>query len=133
MTQEDKNSIQGDLDHFDESLKTDKAWSWDNFFVVATHVNCRIKGSQSVDSILKPDDINYDPNKYLAFDFEAGVFIAKITLSAKIKTKVVDMIEILGINCVAPQRKKYLQLLKTKQELLGNVTTNEYSTAWSMM
>ena len=26
LTQEDKHSIQGDLEHFDESLKTDKAW-----------------------------------------------------------------------------------------------------------
>jgi hypothetical protein len=70
LSKDDKNSIQGDLEHFDESLKKNKAWSWDNFFVVATHNNCRIKGTKAIKYILKPDDENYDPYKYLEFDFE---------------------------------------------------------------
>ena len=133
LSQEDKNSIQGDLEHFDKTLKTDKAWSWDNFFVVATHNNCRIKGSKPINNILKPDDINYDPYKYLAFDFETGMFRANNRLLDDEKVKVDCMIITLGINCIHIQRKKHLQMLKDRIDVGLKVNPYEYITSWDMM
>ena len=132
LTQEEKDSIQGDLEHFDESLKEDKAWSWDNFFVVTTHVNCRIKGSKEIKYILKPDNKNYDPYKYLEFDYETGIFFPNNYLSAKEKVKVLYMIKTLGINCISLQRKKHLENYKLKNELGLDVEPHEYITAWEM-
>ncbi len=133
LTQNDKNSIQGDLDHFNESLKNDEAWLWDNFFVVATHNNCRIKGNNSVYDILKPDNIDYDPNKYLEFDFETGVFIPNSGLFDDEKEKVNNMIQVLGINCIYSQRKKYLEDLQDRKDVGLAVNPYQYITAWNMI
>lgn len=132
LTQEEKNSIQGDLEHFDESLKQDKAWLWSNLFVVATHNNCRIKGTKSIEYILKPDDIDYDPYKYLEFDFETGMFIANNSLTKIEKEKVDYMIRTLGINCIHIQRTKQLKMLKDRKDVGLEVNPYEYITAWDM-
>ena len=132
LTQEDKNSIQGDLEHFDESLKTNKAWLWSNLFVVATHNNCRIKGSKSIDYILKPDHVDYDPYKYLEFDYETGMFIANNNLTQDKKDKVVYMIRTLGINCIHIQRTKYLKMLKDRKDIGLDTKPYQYITAWDM-
>ena len=133
LTQEEINSIQGDLEHFDESLKTDKAWLWSNLFVVATHNNCRIKGAKPIEYILKPDDANYDPYEYLEFDFETGMFIAKTSLEKIKKEKVDYMIRTLGINCIHIQRTKQLKMLKDRKDVGLEVNPYEYITAWEMM
>jgi len=65
LTQIQKNEIQGDLEHFDESLKTQKGWLWDNLFIVDTYINCRVKHTKAIKNILKPDSPTYDPYKYL--------------------------------------------------------------------
>jgi len=132
LTNEEKNSIQGDLEHFDESLKEKNGWLWDNFFVVSTHANCRIKGKKLVKDILKPDKNDYDPFLYLEFDFDRGVFIPKITLENDKKKDVQYMIEILGLNCVYSQRKKRLLEWKDRIEVGLNVEPDEYVTAWNM-
>jgi len=132
LTKEEKNSIQGDLEHFDESLKTDKGWLWDNLFIVATYNNCRIKGTKAIETILKPDNPNYDPYKYLEFDFETGMFIPFHMLSQDEKKRVKYMIETLGINCIASQRKKQLLLLKDRVEVGLDANPYEYITAWEM-
>lgn len=132
LTRDEKNSIQGDLEHFDESLKEKNGWSWDNFFVVSTHANCRIKGRKSIISILKPDTIDYEPSKYLEFDFDAGVFIPKHTLNKFQKSDVEYMIQTLGINCIYSQRKKRLDEWKDRIEVGLDVEPDEYITAWEM-
>ena len=47
LTKEDKNSIQGDLEHFDESLKPKNAWLWDNLFIVNIHNNRKTKNEKN--------------------------------------------------------------------------------------
>lgn len=132
LSVEEKQSIQGDLEHFDESLKENNGWSWDNFFVVNTHGNCRIKGKKSVKNILKPDRDGYDPFKYLEFDFDRGVFIPKTTLNDNDKKDVEYMIQTLGLNCIYSQRKKRLEEWKDRIEVGLSVEPDEYVTAWRM-
>jgi len=132
LTQNDKNTIQGDLEHFDESLKSENAWSWDNFFVVQTHANCRIKGTKAVRPVLKPDAPDYDENKYLQFDFKTGVFSPHNDLTPEEKEDVIYMIETLGINCIYAQRKKQLENWKDRLEVGLDVEPHEYITSWRM-
>jgi len=132
LTEEDKHSIQGDLEHFDESLKSKKAWLWSNLFIVATHNNCRIKGTKAIKDILKPDSKNYDPYKYLDFDYETGIFTPNINLSKDEKEDVIYMIRILGLNCILNDRKKQLKDWIDMNELGLKVTPYRYLTAWDM-
>ena len=132
LSQEEKNSIKGDLEHFDESLKSKKAWLWDNLFVVDTHINCRIKGHKPIKSILKPDSPNYDPYKYLNFDFETGLFIPNMKLSKQEIEDVLYMIKTLGLNCYASERKKQLENFMELRELGSKRKPHEYITAWEM-
>jgi len=132
LTKFDKDSIKGDLEHFDESLKDKKAWLWDNLFIVDTHTNCRVKGRKSIKSILKPDSEDYDPYKYLEFDFETGVFSALSTLSIEEKKDVTYMIQILGLNCHNFERKELLNTFKELKELGSKSEPKEYITAWKM-
>ena len=132
LQKSDKDAIQGDLEHFDEGLKAKQAWLWENLFVVLTHANCRIKGKKPVKNILKPDDTNYDEDKYLQFDFDTGVFFPHTDLSDAEKKDVASMIETLGINCIYSQRKNQLNNWKDRYELGLDVTPHEYITAWKM-
>ena len=129
---EDKHAIQGDLEHFDESLKSDNGWLWDNFFVVATHNNCRIKGSKPVKSILKPDSPDYDPCKYLTFDSEEGIFGANGALDDADKGDVEYMIKTLGLNCIADERKKQIKQWLDMRDIGMNIDAYRYVTAWKM-
>lgn len=132
LTKQERDSIQGDLEHFDESLKKSNGWLWDNLFVVSTHVNCRIKGRKAIEYILKPDNPDYDPYKLLEYDDETSVFIANSKLSDDEKEKVSYMIETLGINCIYNQRKRRLKEWQDRLELGLSVEPDEYITAWEM-
>ncbi len=132
LTDNDKKTIKGDLEHFDESLKEKKAWEWNNLFIVDTHINCRVKGRKFVKNILKPDTEDYDPNKYLKFDFEAGIFSSNTNLTDKEKQDVEEMISTLGINCYNFERKKKLKNYLLLKELGENPKIDEYFTAWEM-
>ena len=132
LTQDDKNAIQGDLEHFDESLKSKNAWLWDNLFIVTTHNNCRIKGSKAVKHILKPDSIDYDPNKYLTFDSEEGIFGANGVLSDSEKEDVEYMIRTLGLNCISDERKRQIKQWLDMKDIGMIVDPYRYITAWEM-
>jgi len=110
-----KKGIEGDLEHFDETLKakkTDKEgkkdWLWDNLFVVHSHINQNVKGSKAVDNILKPDDEDYDPFELLDYDEEEHVYRPKETLDKEGFQRVEVMIETLGINHFYNIRRDYL-------------------------
>ncbi len=132
LTQDDKNAIQGDLEHFDESLKAKNAWLWDNLFIATTHNNCRIKGTKAVESILKPDSEDYDPYKYLTFDSEEGIFGANGVLTDPEKEDVEYMIKTLGLNCIADERKKQIKQWSDMREMGMDVDAYRYVTAWDM-
>lgn len=132
LTQEQKNQIQGDLEHFDESLKPQQGWLWDNFFIALAHVNRNIKKSKPINNILKPDSPNYDSDKYLDFDYDTGVFFPNISLEESEKNAVAYMIEVLGLNCLSSQRKKQLQEWKDRIEVGLPVNPHRFITAWNM-
>ena len=95
---EDKNLINGDLEHFDCTLKDTQAYLWDNLFMVNSNINCRVKGTKQINPILKPDAKDYNPFKYLEFGDKINKFLPNINLSAQEKLDVTEMIETLGIN-----------------------------------
>jgi len=132
LTKTETNEIQGDLEHFDESLKTNQGWLWDNFFVVNTYVNCRIKLSKSIRGIMKPDLDEYDPNKYLSFNYDTGMFSPNIDLEKTEQEDVEYMIGILGLNCIHIKRKKQLKDWLDRYELGLPVDDFQFVTAWNM-
>lgn len=133
LTKLEIDEVQGDLEHFDESLKPTQGWLWDNFFVVNTYVNCRIKLSKSIiKGILKPDDENYDPYKYLSFSYETGIFSPNVSLTKEEQENVKYMIEILGLNCIHIKRKKQLKEWMDRYELGLPIDNYQFITAWEM-
>ncbi|MFK7947018.1 MAG: hypothetical protein AB8G11_05465 [Saprospiraceae bacterium] len=103
----DKPDIFGDLEHFDESLKAKKSdaqglkdWLWNNFFMVDSNINTKVKGSKSVDSILKPDTESYNPYDLLDYNLQTHEFTCKMNgnLTDDEKQRIETMIEILGLN-----------------------------------
>ena len=131
LSKSDKSKILGDIEHFDESLKSTKAFLWDNLFVVDTHINCRVKGRKKIiKGILKPDKEDYNPYNYLEFDLETGYFFPLSSLSDKEQDDIENMINNLGLNCYDSDRKEYIQLfldLNKKRE------PTQYITAWEMI
>ncbi len=128
-----QNLVNGDIEHFDCNLKEDKGYLWDNLFMVNSNINCRIKGTKSVNPILKPDADSYDEFKYLQFDDEVNRFIPNRKLSKGEREEVKNMIEILGINSNAFKRAKQIKDLKEDFEFGEELKEPiEYITSWKM-
>ena len=94
----------GQLEHFDESLKSKKAgendkkdWLWVNFFIIESDTNIK-KGVKKVADFLKPDRSDYSPEKYLEYNQNTHCFEAKESLDDIRKNKIKDSLEVLGIN-----------------------------------
>jgi len=95
----------GQLEHFDESLKSKhndscgiKDWLWSNLFVVDSDANNR-KGTKEVDYILKPDNDDYNEFELLDYDTKSHLFGANLSLPDEVRTRINYMInEVLGIN-----------------------------------
>ena len=130
---EGEDLVNGDLEHFDCTLKEKQAYLWDNLFMANSNINCRVKGTKPIHPILKPDAKDYDPFKYLQFDDKINKFFPNISLSEKEKSDVVEMIETLGINKNSFKRAKQIKDLKENFELdLDLKEPYEYSTSWKM-
>ena len=127
------NLINGDLEHFDESLKEKQAWLWDNLFFVQGDINRKVKCSQSIQEILKPDAPHYDPYKYLSFDYKRNLFTANDNLTQEEQDDVECMIRTLGINANSFKRQKIInRLVKALEKDIELEEPNEYITAWNM-
>ena len=130
---ENEDMINGDLEHFDCTLKKTQAYLWDNLFMVNSNINCRIKGTKPINPILKPDSKDYDPFKYLEFDDNINRFIPNISLLEQEKIDVIEMIETLGINKNSFKRAKQIKDLKEDFEFDSDLKVPyEYSTSWIM-
>ena len=128
-----QNLVNGDLEHFDCTLKDTHGYLWDNLFMANSNINCRVKGTKLIDNILKPDCDTYDPYIYLQFDDKVNVFIANQNLSDEDKMRVEEMIIVLGINSNAFKRAKQIKDLKENIELgLPLSEPDEYITSWKM-
>ncbi len=131
---------EGELDHFDASLKNEKAWLWDNLFMVLGKAN-NDKGDKPIDSILKPDSPDYDPFRLLDYDYELDEFIPNLGLQEEEQKRIQRMIDTLCINAeyVKLHRKPFIR--KIKQEIeLGRITTwqevdepRQFPTAFEML
>jgi hypothetical protein len=126
----------GELEHFDESLKTEKAWLWDNFFMVEGKIN-RQKHTESVDNILKPDSPHYDPFELLAYNQEEHIFYPNTenpVLDEDTLKRIETMIHTLRLNYVKDWRRKYLlKRIKAIEFGLEPEPVDEYVTAFEMI
>ena len=129
---EGEDLINGELEHFDCTLKEKEAYLWENLFMANGSIN-RCKGTKTINSILKPDSESYDPFKYLEFDDKINKFLPNINLSEQEKLDVAEMIEILGINRNSFQRAKQIKDLKEDFEFEEELKEpQEYITSWKM-
>ena len=130
---DNQNLINGDIEHFDCTLKEKQGYLWDNLFMVNSNINCRVKGTKTINPILKPDSTEYDAFKYLEYDDKLNMFKPNKQLSDKDKKDVLDMIETLGLNSNAFKRAKQIKELKEDFEFdLDLKEPHEYITSWKM-
>ena len=139
-----KGNVKGQLEHFDEKLKTKKAdeegrkdWLWDNFFMIDTDIN-NLKGVKEVDYILKPDNPNYNEGELLEYNSKSHIFIAKTTLSKEKRIRINNMLnKVLFVNhgAVIAKRKQVIrQALKVIEFGIENSNYQpiEFPTAFEM-
>jgi len=129
----------GHLDHFDRRLKKQRGWLWDNFFVVDTDVNTKVKNVQDVDPILKPDVPDYDPFTKMEYHAASDMFIAHTSLPEETRTRITAMILTLGINYgpVRVQRRyqlaPILKAIKFGLDTWETAVVNQFPTAFEML
>jgi len=111
----------GSLEHFDSSLKKNKGWLWDNFFVIFAALNTE-KNAAQVSDFLKPDRDDYDPKKWFSYDEKTDMFTPNTKLSDELKEMIRVSIKSLGLNNpgIVPHRYNELKRRKTDLEF-GNV------------
>lgn len=122
------------IEHFDESLKQEKAWEWSNLFAVFDSVNTKVKGTKSVDSILKPDSAEYNPFEMLEYNIENHVFTAHSDLAENMASRVENMIKTSGLNWkfIRNQRRAYLEELLEKCQNGLKIKPHQFITAFEM-
>jgi len=115
------------IEHFDSTLKKADGWNWNNLFAVYSVIN-KAKNVKPVDTILKPDAIDYEANTLLDYDCKEHIFFAHPELNDSIVNRVNKMIEVLGLNhrTIKSERKKYI---RTKLMQLDNEAEHEFPTA----
>ncbi len=106
--------LDADLEHFDPKLKDKQGWDFDNLFLVKIYNNRKIKLGKDVHLFFKPDLPNYNPKKYMEYNFLTHQFVPLNDLSEDLYTKVDYMIDTLGINAhsVISNRRQYLLEIK---------------------
>lgn len=116
----------GQLDHYDPTLKNEKCWEWTNLFVVHSDVNMKTKKDLRPNQILKPDEKAYDPFYFLEYDFKTNFLTANKELEFDLKRKVVEDINILGLNFqpIVDHRQSYPTPL-IEDILLGRSTVQD--------
>lgn len=136
-----KAEFLGQLEHFDPELKANKAWLWDNLFMVHSDINTKQKGSKPVDAILKPDREGYNPFELLRYDEQEHKFypnIEKVTDEAT-QQRIISMILVLGINFppFIDLRRELLNKIKTGiefgNETWQNARVSQFPTAFEML
>jgi hypothetical protein len=113
----EKKFFNGELDHFDESLKRVNAWLWDNFFFVDSDTNNR-KGTRPVDARLKPDSPAYNPFEWLDYSVQTHRFVINQAKDLTDEDRahlqhIVD--DVLGINFSTVVEKRRIEMTKRKK------------------
>jgi len=149
--QNDNPEFNGQLDHFDESLKSKskdedgrKDWLWSNLFMVHSDTNTKIKAAKNAEKdnfgnyVLKPDDQCYDEFIFLEYDIKLHRFRANRKLSDELRIKTDRMIEILGLNYgVLPSKRhktitSHLKMIKFNEYTWETIPFSEFVTAIRM-
>ncbi len=130
----------GQLDHYDASLKEQKAWDWNNFFMIHSDVNTKHKRSKSVNYLLKPDKGNFSPFYFLDYDVVTHFFIPNVNRDQEMITKIQEDIFSLGLNFepISDYRRIYLKPIFEEIELgictvdVARQKLNKFYTAFEM-
>lgn len=95
-----RKGIDADIDHYDPSLKKNYGWEIDNLFLCRVFINRDIKRDQATLPILKPDNPDYSPEKYLRYNFLTHRFVANPEIEdGDLKRQITHQIDhVLGIN-----------------------------------
>jgi hypothetical protein len=107
----------GELEHFDESLKETNGWLWDNFFMIDSDTNNR-KGTKAIDIRLKPDMPTYNPFEIFDYSLETHRFIINTDMNItkddrkNLQAMVDDVLGINFPNLVEIKRKVLTRRLK---------------------
>jgi len=132
-------NVKGQLEHFYKELKQNRGWLWDNFFMVDSDVNTKVKKSHVVDPILKPDAADYNEFEKLEYDMSKHVFIPNSGLPEAVRERINEMILILGINYdpIRELRRIYfsriLKMIEFKIETWDSINPEMFPTAYAMM
>lgn len=111
----------GALDHFDPTLKVNKAWLWDNLFMVQKDINDKHKRELPVDTILKPDSVDYDPFVLMEYDEISHIFFANVNQEESLQERINKMILTLGLNhsTIIRKRKRHLESIFEKIDFIS--------------
>lgn len=94
----DESLFNGQLDHFDSTMKDTQGWLWDNLFMVDSDTNRR-KLKKDVDEILKPDREGYDPFLLLEYNSQINKFLANTELEVDTQNTINHLLNnVLGVN-----------------------------------
>ncbi|RLC53575.1 MAG: hypothetical protein DRH89_10485 [Candidatus Cloacimonadota bacterium] len=130
--------FKGQLDHFNPTLKENKAWLWSNFFLIDSDINTKVKGKKEVDNILKPDTDDYNDETLLEYICDKNIFIANTELPIELQKRINDMIIKLGINFdpVVDNRRRYIadkiKQIEYEIEDWNSIEIDEFPTAFRM-
>jgi len=122
-------TLDGDIEHFNPDLKENQGWEWSNLFLCSTHINRKIKGRNKVDDVFKPDNPNYEPTKYMTFNFKTQLFVPLPKIEDENKElfeKVKNMISSLGINSETIKSRRTEMLLRMKTDIQNKLKTVQY-------
>lgn len=132
----DQWSVKGQLEHFDFLQKKEKGWLWDNFFMVDTDVNTKIKRNNPVDAILKPDTSDFEPFRLLEYSLDKQIFIANTTLPDEEQERINEMLFTLGVNhepvrtLRADYLKEKIDSVQFKKETWKTIKITQFPTAF---
>ncbi|MDI9364334.1 MAG: hypothetical protein QM541_05245 [Flavobacterium sp.] len=134
-----KFEFYGNLEHYDESLKGNKAWLWSNLFVVQTDINNK-KGTKPVMYALKPDADDYNPFSLLEYDFVEHKFLPNRNINFAEQARILHDINVLGLNFkpLTQVRRDVINTLieeiqlKKKSLQEARASLREYFTAFEM-
>ncbi|MBP8192639.1 MAG: hypothetical protein KAX69_03465 [Chitinophagales bacterium] len=107
----------GEMDHFDPDFKADKYWLWSNLFMIDSTINSR-KSNNSVVKYLKPDLVDYTPEKYFDYDDKTNRFIPKVEIdNDKTRNEIqymIDNVLFLNHGVIKNDRRDFINDIKMK-------------------
>lgn len=122
----------GDLEHFNPDLKTNQYWLWDNFFMIHSKINS-LKSNKAVIGYLKPDLVDYSPEKYFEYDDVTHRFIPNTDIDNDTKRReiqhMIDEVLFLNHGVVRNDRESFINEIKQKIKFGSTYKIDRFFTA----